>query len=90
MKYNIGNLIKYQNDKNIYVVLAMKNQSLTKEFINSLRGQINIKKIHILAENNVEVNKGFDYVINKLKNVENDIYILEGEFIDVFEEDIWL
>lgn len=90
MKYNIGNLIKYQNDKNIYVVLAMKNQSLTKEFINSLRGQINIKNIHILAENNVEVNKGFDYVINKLKNVENDIYILEGEFIDVFEEDIWL
>jgi|GEM_PF-2030634 hypothetical protein len=89
MKYNIGDIVKYENNKKIYVVLATKYDTLNKDYLKKITIPLNIKNIELISENNLKPISGFDYVINELKDIQDNIYILEGNFLSVFETNIY-
>ena len=89
MKYSIGDIVKYENNKKIYVVLATKNDTLNKDYLKKITIPLNIKNIELISESNLKPISGFDYVINELKDIQDNIYILEGNFLSVFETNIY-
>jgi len=89
MTYNIGQIVK--NDKSeTCIVLATKATPLTSDYLNSLDGEILIKGINEIAEKQVHVSSGFDYVIGRIKTFEGKYCTLENDilFASVFEDNI--
>lgn len=89
MKFRIGDLVKFQNDTENYLIIATKEQPLTTEHISSSNGKYNIKDIHMLAEHNIEVTSGFHYKLLKVSGSEEDIFTTHEKFYNAFENDIF-
>jgi hypothetical protein len=92
MKYEIGQRIKLVNDdksSNRYIILATKTQNLDSEFLNSKTRKFSIHNFEKIAENGIEVNGGFAYVICREKEeLRNGLCELTGDFISVMGGDI--
>lgn len=94
MKYKIGDRVILFRDKNImnrYIIIATENQMLNKAYLKSLRVELTIKNIEKFAESEVKITHGFRYKICKCSDDYNEgRCILEGEFIDIMDDDeLW-
>lgn len=87
MKYIIGSLVSLKNDNKSYLVLSTKDQILNVDFLKN-NTSLNILNIDKIAQNILSTANGFDYTICEVESINNGIYKVKGEYINIFEEDL--
>jgi hypothetical protein len=88
-KLAIGANVKYINDQEYtYVILALKDQSLTEEFLKSRNGKYSIQGIDKFAKHDLSVEKGYAFLIGQILSIDNTGKIKIGKLVNVHRTDI--
>lgn len=91
VRYSIGDIVILLSDNKIanrYLVVATTNQKLDQDYLKSLTGKLNIKDVSKLADNVIQVTRGFKYKICKCaENYIEELCVLEGNFIDILDDE---